>query len=52
MRHLHSVGNAPALRFGGALTDLDTSNLPCELVEGRREEYEIMHCFHDVGILN
>ena len=41
MRRLHAVGNAPALRGGGASTDLDTSNLPCELAKGRREE--LMH---------
>ena len=27
VRRLHSVSNAPALHVGGALTDLDTSNL-------------------------
>ena len=31
--YIQSVGNTPALRGGGASTDLDTSNLPCELGE-------------------
>ena len=44
VRCLHAVGNTPALCSGGASTDLDTSNLSCELAKGRQEElthYEI-----------